>query len=140
MAFISCWSQVWRKIRIVRPNFENAPSVRASGSFWSNYLLHKKGDLHILPDKCWELLYAVCEVLFQKFISCHYIVIFHKNIIETWISTELLFLIFRVWNINTHKFSLILPVYALALFEFDMEYYRRIDVFLYILSHCFVGS
>ena len=49
--------------RIVRPNIENVASAKASGSFWSKYLLHKKRVLYILPEKCSESLYAVCEVL-----------------------------------------------------------------------------
>ena len=43
--------------------FENAPSARASDSFWSKYLLHKKIKLLILPEKCWESLYAVRAVI-----------------------------------------------------------------------------
>ena len=63
MICISCKSRDRFKNRIVRPYVENAASVRASGSFWSKYLLHKKRVLLILPEKCWESLYAVCEVL-----------------------------------------------------------------------------
>ena len=60
---ISCKSLDWYKKRIVRPNIENAASARASGSFWSKYLLHKKRVLVVLTEKCWESLYVVCEVL-----------------------------------------------------------------------------
>ena len=63
MTCISCKSRDWYKNRIVRPNIENAASARAYGSFWSRYLLHKKRVLLTLPEKCWESLYAVCEVL-----------------------------------------------------------------------------
>ena len=63
MTSISCKSRDWYKKRIVRPNIKNAASARTSGSFWSKYLLHKKRVLLVLPEKCWESLYAVCEVL-----------------------------------------------------------------------------
>ena len=42
MTCISCKSCDLYKNRIVRPNIENAASARASDSFWSKYLLHKK--------------------------------------------------------------------------------------------------
>ena len=61
MTCISCKSCDWYKDRIVRPNIENAAS--ACGSFWSEFLLHKKRVLLVLSEKCWESLYAVCEVL-----------------------------------------------------------------------------
>ena len=53
MACISCKSRDCYKNRIVGPNIENAASARASatGSFWSKYLLHKKGVLLVLPEK-----------------------------------------------------------------------------------------
>ena len=63
MTYISCKSRDKYKNRIVRPNIENAASARSSGRFWSKYLLHKKRVLFVLPEKCWEPLYAVCEVL-----------------------------------------------------------------------------
>ena len=78
MTCISCKSRNWYKNRIVRPNIEKAARARASGSFWSKYLLHKKKVLLILPEKCWESLYAVCEVL----------VIIYKNINKTRISSQ----------------------------------------------------
>ena len=49
--------------RIVRPNIENPASARASGSFWSKLLLHKRRELFILPKQCWEPLQNVCEIL-----------------------------------------------------------------------------
>ena len=57
---ISCKSRDWYKNRIVTPIIENAASARASGRFWSKYLLHKERILLILREKCWESLYAVC--------------------------------------------------------------------------------
>ena len=63
MTCISCKSRDWYESRIVRPKIENAASARASGSFYSKYLLHKKRVLFILSDKCWDSLYAICEVL-----------------------------------------------------------------------------
>ena len=62
MVCISCKSRDWYKNRIVRPNIENAASVRASGSFWSKYLLHKEDVLLVLPEKRWEAL-----ILFVKY-------------------------------------------------------------------------
>ena len=70
MTCISCKSRDWYKNRIVRPNIENAASARASGSFWSKYLLPKKRVLLVLPEKCWESLYAVCEVLVILIRTC----------------------------------------------------------------------
>ena len=63
MTCISCKSRGWYKIRIVRPNIKNVASTRTYASFWSKYLLHKKKVSLNLPEKCWESLYAVCEVL-----------------------------------------------------------------------------
>ena len=54
MTCISCKSRDWYKNRIERPNIANAASARASGSFWSKYLLHKKRVQPVLPEKCWE--------------------------------------------------------------------------------------
>ena len=31
--------------------------------FGQKYLLHKKRESLVLPEKCWEPLYAACEVL-----------------------------------------------------------------------------
>ena len=70
MTCISCKSRDWYKNRIVRPNIENAASARASGSFWSKSLLHNKRVLLVLPEKCWESLYAVCEVLVILIRTC----------------------------------------------------------------------
>ena len=61
--YMTCSSSKSRdgyKNRIVRPNIINAARARASGSFWSKYLLHKERILLILREKCWESLYAVC--------------------------------------------------------------------------------
>ena len=63
MTYISCKSRDLHKNRIVRPSTENPASARASGSFWSKLLLQKRRGLPILPKKCWEPLYVVCEVL-----------------------------------------------------------------------------
>ena len=63
MTCISCKSREWYKDRIVTPNFVNAASARASVSFWSKYMLHKKRVVLILRERCWESLYSVCEVL-----------------------------------------------------------------------------
>ena len=63
MTCISCKSNDRYRNRIVRLNIENAVSARASGGFWPKYLLQKKRILLILPKKCWESLYAVCEEL-----------------------------------------------------------------------------
>ena len=52
MTCISCKSRDCYENRIVRPNMENATSARASGSFWSKYLLHKNRVLLILRGKC----------------------------------------------------------------------------------------
>ena len=57
MTYISCKSCDWYKV-----NIENAASTRTSVVL-SKYLLLKKRVLLILPEKCWESLYAVCEVL-----------------------------------------------------------------------------
>ena len=51
MTYISCLSREWYKNRTVRPIIENLASARASGSFWSKYLLHKKTVLSVLPEK-----------------------------------------------------------------------------------------
>ena len=96
MACISCKSRDWYKNRIVRPDIENDASARSSGSFWSKYLLHKKGVLLVLPEKGWEALYVVCEVLVILIRTCAlvkkctprlYIEIIYKNINETRISS-----------------------------------------------------
>ena len=63
MTCISSKSRDLYKNRIFRPNIENAASARASGSFLSKYLLHKKRESLVLLEKCWEPLYAACEVL-----------------------------------------------------------------------------
>ena len=106
MTCISWKSRDGYKNRIVRPNIINAAWERASGSFWSKYLLHKK-RVHkkrvrlVLPEKCWELLNAVCEV--------PYMVIIYKNITDTRISSlhflksagyTLIIFIISVWTVK----------------------------------------
>ena len=93
MTYISCKLLDWYKNR---PNIENPASARASDSFWSKVLLQKGRGLLILPKKCWEPLYTVCEVLlilirkiaFKKCVPCLYIVKVYKNINETKISSQ----------------------------------------------------
>ena len=65
MTCISRKSHDLYKNSFVTPNIENAASARASGSFWSKCLLHKKKVILILPEKNWESLYAVCVVKYS---------------------------------------------------------------------------